>query len=212
MVRVFYQKLRRLFDKVGCPQYILGCTEIQPKRHRNRGEICPHLHFVYVAKPPKSKSYYVTPKEVRRAWNSVLLHYLKRAFPITYKKAFMLASVKLQPIRKDITRYLGKYISKGGELVADIVSDGRQNELPRQWWTMSSLMRALYKASIVAIMPSLAWEMFKNPEEFLESGVFSWFSVVTVEINEEHRTVGLVAYLSCDDYRQGIVMSAPKAA
>jgi len=43
IVRVFYQKFKRIIEKKKAPHLIIGCTEIQPRRYEERGEICPHL-------------------------------------------------------------------------------------------------------------------------------------------------------------------------
>ena len=207
--RVFYQKLKRLHEKLGVPQFIVGCTEIQPNRYKERGEICPHLHYIYVAKPHKDASYYYNTDQMRELWNSVVLHFIHKGFPVTGKAAFMLASCKLEPIKKCISRYLGKYISKGGEIVDNIVEEGRGAELPRQWWTMSKPMKVLYESSLRSIDPDLAWEMFSNPEAFLQAGVFSWYSMIEVEVNGIYRTVGLSAVLADDSYREGMIENSP---
>lgn len=204
VTRVFYQRLKRLFIRKQAPVHILGCTEIQPKRYKSKGEIAPHLHFVYVAKP-STGTYYVTKREVREAWNSVILSILKKGFPITGKPAYLFASCKLQPIKKDVGRYLGKYLSKGGEIIDQINEDGREQELPRQWWTMTSEMKDIYQESLETITPALAMAMFMNPESFVEAGVLKYYSMVSVEILGEMKTVGMVAYLTDDSYRAGLV-------
>jgi len=114
----------------------------------------------------------------------------------------MLASCKLLPIKKDVSKYLSKYISKGGELVNKIIESGRQEELPRQWWTASTPMRKALRDSMRSVSPKSAWSIFKDPELYVMGGVISWYSYVTVKIGDEERVVGLVAYLMDDSVRR----------
>lgn len=205
--RVFFQKLKRMLEKKGAPNIVLSVTEIQPQRYKKFGHIAPHLHFVFIAKPKASDRYYLSTSDIRDVWNSVLVGYIQKMFPFTAKPAYLKASCKLQPIYKDVTKYLSKYLSKGGEIVDDIREKGREKELPNQWWNSSRLMKALYLKTLKRIPDSLAWEIYKNPDEFYEGGVLSWYSYVEVEIDGESKTVGLVAYLASDDMRQGIEVS-----
>ena len=87
-------------------------------------------------------------------------------------------------------------MSKGGEVVKLINEEGKQNELPKQWWSINATMRTLYKKSIKSIDASYAWFLFSDPEGAKASGLVSYIQEIFITYNDEERRVGVCGYFT----------------
>jgi len=197
IVRVFYQKLKRHFDNIGAPFLYVSVTEIQQKRYKETGAIAPHLHFCYIARASKRNSgYYISANELRQMWSSVIMYYAEKSGIVVPHWVTFKASVDCQIVKKSVSSYLGKYMSKGGEVIEDINDEGRENELPSQWWTMNASMREMYKKSIKSIDNAYMSMLFYDPNTALELGIIRWYQDVYVCIDGKDRRVGVCGYFT----------------
>ena len=87
-------------------------------------------------------------------------------------------------------------VSNGGEVIKLINEEGRQDELPKQWWTMNETMRNLYKKSIKSIAESYAWFLFSDPEGAKETGLVRYIQEVFISYNGEEKRVGVCGYFA----------------
>lgn len=171
VTRRFFQKLKRHLDRLGMPNEIISCTEIQPKRYKKYGLICPHFHFVYCSKTrTHAKGWIVLAKEFRGYWKDTIHEVLRLNGVDPRPEVDFKVSVDCQQIKHSVAKYLSKYISKGKDTVDEIIENGDADSLPRQWWTATKEMKLMFKNSIVHICPEIANSIFYHLDEYLESG------------------------------------------
>lgn len=201
VTRRFFQKIKRFQEKLGRPTEMVSCTEIQPKRFKEHGIVAPHLHFIYVCKEKAhSKKYTITAKLFRIYWKQsveqvIALH----DGEVTEKKDFN-ASIDCQVIKKSAASYLGKYMSKGGEILADIEEKGLSCFLPKQWWTATTGMKKIIKDAIITLDNETCKALMYQLGDFLADGILTWCNYVDVTINDEDRIMGCVGVFSEEHY------------
>ena len=202
ITRRFFQKVKRHQEKMGQPLEIICCTEIQEKRYRKFGDIAPHLHFIYVCKQrAHEKKFNIVASLLRRYWQESMSQVIQKVQGGLDRQVSFSASVNAQVINKSASSYLGKYMSKGGAILAELKEKGLEEYFPSQWWTASSLMKKMFKESVVYLDNDACSFIFYNLGEHLAEGVITWCSFVDIEINNEYRTVGCVGVFSEEYYK-----------
>lgn len=131
VLKIFKQSVSRLIGRKNAKFNYVYATEIQERRYRSSGFPYLHLHMVFVSKRKRSEGYLVTHTELRRAWVSALN-------TVAGDDVFWNAITDLQPVKKSVVAYLGKYLSKGAGVTADVISSGLEKYLPSEWWGSSA--------------------------------------------------------------------------
>ena len=134
IVRVFFQKLGRYFEKIGLPTVYASCTEMQTERMDEDGHPALHLHFVCVTKRRGEKGYAITPGEFRWLWASVI-------GPMVPDVEFWGAVENVVALKGDASRYMSKYLSKGTAAVDPPRSDETGWSLPTAWYSVRANLR-----------------------------------------------------------------------
>ncbi len=202
VTRRFYQKLKRKAKERGREFIYVGVTEIQEKRFAKYGVPCPHLHFVYLCRDsPKSKFLFST-FDYWTAWNKSLLEVINLVLPNLCMDAITATgSCHGQLIQKSAAGYLGKYISKGSQVLEDMAEQGWE-EFPRQWWTASQSVKKLFKESLVRLRSNQCKALFFNLEEYLEAGHVTKCTFVYYTYEGQDICTGLAGTFSADFYRK----------
>lgn len=106
IVRSFFQRLSRHYSRKSQSGYIyFYVTEIQALRSKSLGTPVPHIHFVAPCFIENSNQFAFSADELRSLWGDTLNRYIKQQ--VSYE-----SSVDAQIIKKDVTAYISKYISK----------------------------------------------------------------------------------------------------
>lgn len=196
VVRRFFQKIRRVYQKVNSQFIYCGCTEIQGSRFNNSGLPVPHLHFVYVARYSVRDRYILHSREDFVYWNQSVNEVLEANgyLPLMGNDGHR-GSLKLEPVKKNAAAYIGKYVSKGiTELKA--MREAGFDEFPAQWWFASMQMKKWYKTSTIQIGMHACKDIIHNLERYMHEGYIAYCSFVYVCIGGEDRCVGLVGRLN----------------
>lgn len=137
IVRKFMQAMGRVLKAAGLPGSMVGCTEIQEKRYKTQGGLPLHLHLVFVGRHAR-KDWLISANQYRAMWKNAI----ENEFP-NLKGASFKASVDCQGVKRDMSAYLGKYMSKGSGVLAQILEDDPDlgDLLPSSWWTCSLKLR-----------------------------------------------------------------------
>lgn len=200
--RRFFQKVRRLQERLKQPVDMISCTEIQERRYKKYGVVAPHLHFIYVCRTrAHSRKFTILAETFRRFWRESVTQVLHKEFPQASTNISYKASIDCQVITKSVYRYLSKYLSKGGRIISDIHENNDQNKLPRQWWTASKEMKAKFKKSIIRLEQSVCAGIFDDVQTWYEQGLITWFKYIIVDIHGRDITIGCVGIFS-DEYYQ----------
>ena len=136
--RVFYQKITRELSRLGLPKIYCGCTELQPARTERDEVPALHLHFIVVGRGPGKRAWALSPDDFRYRWKQVIEHYLGRIVDCR-------AVENVQMVKKDVSAYLSKYLSKGISLAAPPRSDETGWSLPTAWYNVSLSLRQWVK-------------------------------------------------------------------
>lgn len=152
-VRLVVKKLVYHLEKNGLPKYVVGVTEIQPRRSERGCALPPlHLHIVFVG----SKTKYVPllgTKILDKIWVDVLENFSH----IPTKGE---ACSSIQYVRKSVSGYLGKYMSKGSDEDLERYGD----TLPSSWYFCTKDLRDIVRALIVKASGEWVNEIFLEYE------------------------------------------------
>lgn len=199
--RRFFQKYKRACEKKSCVSHYVGVTEIQEKRYKRTGLPVLHIHFAYIARRSgRDRPFFFTPSDFRRWWReSIEQVLLKGGYTPDYEETYK-ASVDCQVVKKSVAAYLGKYLSKGSGVVADIIEKGGAYMLPSQWWFACMQTKRMYTKSLVTLTGEECKALFYGLEHYLHDATIEWARFVDVEINERWYRLGLVGILSVEAY------------
>jgi hypothetical protein len=142
VINRYLQWLRRNLTRLGLPTLVVGATEVQPRRTQG-GSLCGlHVHLVFVGRLKSRGQWGLSPCDLRRAWLRILGNELG-------KPVHSLSCEEVRMVKKSAEGYLGKYMSKGSEAVAELLQNEPDYPLPGQWWFVTKEMREWIKAETV---------------------------------------------------------------
>lgn len=189
VVRQFLQSLRRQLVRVGlCPE-IVGCIEIQEKRLLKTQGIPPlHLHLVFQGREPY-RGWSLQKQTFQELWEQSC----QNVWPDC--RGFG-QSTRVESIRSSAVSYLGKYMSKGGQ----VLSQCKTELLPSAWYTISTKLKKLVKDATFKVSGQSAHDLY---EYFYSSDKLLWARSVWSDYTEQG-TCYLTAWIgqirSRDDY------------
>lgn len=169
----FHKVLRRLYAKRGLEPHIVGVTEVQTGRLKNRDEFALHYHFVYPSCDVPG-DWWFTAKFIRATWQRLVM-----AVMVEYgcnEDVKFSASVSLQPVRKSARNYLSKYMSKGKADCEGFIEAGHIDELPRQWWACTKPLRNRIKSAIMPLSSEICYFLLANQVVLIEDGTLEKLS------------------------------------
>lgn len=161
IVHRFFEEMQRIYERKGCVFEYACVVEIQEKRWRKYEEVAPHLHYVANCRH-KNGSYIVSPTEVRECFRRVC----NRFVPCD---ADFSACENVQKVRKSAGRYLSKYFSKGGKILADI-NRTLPGTLPKHWWKVSASVRKSVQKNTCTLYDGDCWDFIGYCKGEVESG------------------------------------------
>lgn len=154
IVRLFIQRLSRLLRRNNLPGEIVGCVEIQERRHSDSGILSLHLHLLFVGRKPYG-AWVARPETFRTIWQDSC----RNECPFLNDRDFS-STENVGSIKKSGEGYLGKYMSKGANLLTTLSEEIKQ-ALPSSWYICSNLLRrrvcslTLYSSAIGSALMDL---------------------------------------------------------
>lgn len=192
LTRKFFQECKRQYKRHARTFHYVSVTEIQPKRWAEKRFVGLHLHFVYNAMHERgTKNWVLTDTWVRDTWvriiNNALYNYAQEmegeASPISW------VSYKRLPVKKSAENYLGKYMSKGGAIVQEVLDEKGAEYLPKQWWSMNSLLKVWIKKLTINSRNMEVVEHIINCIKNNDEEIIYWYEAV-VERSGYHPDIG----------------------
>lgn len=169
IVRVFIQWLGRNLRSHGLDGEIVGCVEIQEERSEwQQGILGLHLHLVFRGRK-FNEGWVLTPQDIREEW----VKCLKNVLGVTGEGYYYGAVENLQRVKKDASRYLGKYLSKGTKAVVRFKALYPRHKLPTCWSVCTSALRLCVKACKMASSVTSS-----KLQEWAESKQFQYFTTI----------------------------------
>lgn len=201
IVRRFYQKVKRQLEKVQKPFIYVGVTEIQEKRFKRTHIPVPHLHFVYLCRSTQKSKYWIYICQIHRAWNQAIREGIGLCgYPYNMSANIPWGSTHAKTVQKSASAYLGKYMSKGCQVIADMKASG-WNQFPRQWWTACMQCKKMFKESLINLDSHFCSSIFQNLAEYLHEQTITWARFVDVLMDDRYVCIGVVGTFSNDAYR-----------
>lgn len=161
--RSYFQELKREYQRQGVVWSYVSVLEIQTERFATTGIPVLHIHYIAPCYAPGTWNWVLTANTLRAIWQRVLSNAL--GFPASTK-----ASIDASVVKTSAIGYIAKYMSKGGAEV-EFLAVNCPDQLPRQWWSMSSNVRQAIKNNTVVLPAPVAHYLFfkqeTNPDEIL---------------------------------------------
>lgn len=200
IVRVFQQRLKRMLQAKDLPGEMVGVTEVQEKRFKITNVPALHLHILFQGRHPY-KAWALTPTEIRAAWKDVISPYL----PLTNGEFYWQAMENVQRVKHSAAGYLGKYMSKGVEVVNALYEVIPDIVLPSCWYLCSNTLRRKVRARITYFTS----KTFSPFETMLTSECISesilWLRPIDLDIGDGRVIrvgyIGRMSYSLLDDIR-----------
>lgn len=142
LVRQLLQWLARRLKQKGLPTVVASVSEIQPKRLSESGQGYLHLHLLWLNAPGRAGNWAIDVLNLR-AWIAEFLQ--KRGLWTTDSHV----NVDVRSVKGDKAAYLAKYVSKGGDCIAEFADDNGWEAVPSQWWNLTKAARDWVKARVV---------------------------------------------------------------
>lgn len=165
-VRLFRDALRDSLILQGLTPDIIGVIEIQEKRFRSTGDVCPHLHCAFPGKHP-GQNWAISKDELRNMWAKSL----KTAMPGIPDNEYFGSSTSVQSVKKSLVNYLGKYMSKGSKVIKEMKSQSKEHLIPTSWVMCSRSMHRKYKQSVRVVSGETARRILdaitSNPSRYV---------------------------------------------
>src|SRR5512147_1442146 len=117
IVRVFFQRIKRLYARHRYGFDYVFVTEIQPVRFETRGEVGLHLHFLFFAIRLGRGKWVLGDNTVRRFWQESIENYLAEG------DKPQSPNYRRDMVNKSAAGYLAKYLSKGAEQVGQVIEE-----------------------------------------------------------------------------------------
>lgn len=139
VMEAYQREIKRELERSGLKGELIGCSEIQVERFEETGKPWLHAHYVWVGRTRRTGWSITTQK------HDEIFH---RALNVVVQVDFEVCKscCNLQPVRKDCSQYLSKYMSKGSSVIDSAVALGYDWWMPKQWYFMTrSVLSAIKK-------------------------------------------------------------------
>jgi len=131
----FNVSLRRLLERQGVKPEWVQCSEVQEGRYKRTGKVALHAHYLVGGRNGVGMPWAVSITDFRSAWARAIEATIGR--PLSTQPV-----VDVQRVKKSCVAYLGKYLSKGGEIVDAVIEGGDADQLPSHWWGSTAALKA----------------------------------------------------------------------
>ncbi len=143
-------------------------SEIQEERWSRDCVVAPHIHAVFQGRQSGQRGWAVPKEKFREIWERILGNFLGRSLSLP-------AATRVESIKKCPKRYMTKYMTKGGEVVQEIISAGLREMLPTSWWGASNSLRRRVKEGIIDVPKDTAYMIADHLTEYKQAGIVAWF-------------------------------------
>lgn len=187
ILRQYFQILRRNLPD-GIKFTYVAVLEVQPKRYEDKGQFALHIHYVCPCYLPGTWQFIFDADQLRGFWQRACNNVVG-GMPDTS------AAIDAVVIKKSCAGYMSKYLSKGSgnvETIAEIAPD----QLPKRWWSISSVLRKALAKAIVALPCETAEYLFNQSFSSDNADIWAYVHQVHATISQSDVCVGAFGLLS----------------
>jgi hypothetical protein len=171
--RVYFQRLSRHLKRAGLSGDYVAVVEIQEKRYQKWGMVVPHLHICFQGRKSRYSEWVLSKTEAAAMWQAVLSHFLGRDLDCS-------AATRIEKPRKSLKREMGKYLTKGGKLLEQIVKAGKGDFLPSQWNYQSKELGQVEKSRRITLSGDIPGKLWRNLERYQAAGLI-WYKAIEID-------------------------------
>lgn len=197
LVKSFIKELTRELHRKGLPGEIVGVTEIQEKRYKKWGQVAPHLHLIFQGRKYWSDFWQISTSRVRDIWNRQIEVIIGAPF-------YGGATTRIEKPRKSLKAELGKYFTKGGSIIKQIIEDGKGHLLPTGWTICTVSLKNRVKRAIKTLSTIAIEHLYDRRKQLKEIDILR-FRDIKVEIKYGNKskeiTVGSAGYFTTYQWR-----------
>ena len=129
-------RIKEKLHGMGIETAIVGCVELQLERLENTGIVYPHLHMVFRGRRDNRSPWAIKSHQFRQLWRRCCSKFLST------KEYDWSASENVQQVKRSVSGYLAKYVSKCASKSGAGVLSGWH---PRDWILVGRRIRVLYE-------------------------------------------------------------------
>lgn len=182
IVRKVVQEIGRELKRYGLSGNVVGVTEIQSKRLERKWGLGLHLHLVFQGRKRFNVPWAIDPIWFRECWLRMLSQAVGR-------RVVSSSCENIKMVKRNAGAYLGKYLTKGKQVIGQVVEEYGAECVPSSWYTCSLNLR-----HAVERCTRMAWDSEVNvvarlPELSLKD-LLKWIAVHQIEFHGRQFTVG----------------------
>lgn len=188
------EEIKRELKRNGYPTHIVAVTEIQEARFKRTGAVYLHLHMVWVGCGVRAGVFGIQANWLRRKMSCCLNNLLdgnsqQAKCGNEEREIDVLAAIDLQRVRRSVSAYLGKYLSKGTRLRSADISESDRQSFPRQWWYTTRSLK-LWLARCMQPLAHEECDLLVNDAKYREEKCI-WAVHITTEYNNVTYVMGM---------------------
>lgn len=162
------EEVGRELERHGLNPENVYVSEIQEERWKRDRVVAPHIHAVFQGRQTGQRGWAIPVSKFRQIWERILGNFLRRRIELP-------AGTSIDGIKKCPKRYMTKYMTKGGDVVQEIISEGLRQMLPTSWWGASHSLRREVADKTIEISRDTAQLISDHLTEYKETGIVAWF-------------------------------------
>jgi hypothetical protein len=151
----FQTALIRELESCGLPGLIIGCVEAQPRQSEKLGRFVPHYHLLFQGRGRYS-GWAIHKDWFRDTWWRCLVN-----AGVVPQDGDRSACSGVERVKKSVTSYLGKYLSKAAKVKAEVAANGSEVECPGSWHKISKKMLDAIKKAIKIRRGEAAYDLLE---------------------------------------------------
>lgn len=173
VVEAYRRKLARRLRDNDLSGDSVTVTEVQTKRYEKTGLPILHIHTVFGGRRSDGRPA-ISTKAHDDMWRESLSIALGDAVPECRY------ACNLQWVKKSAEGYIGKYMTKGTKVVAELCKAGFEGWLPKQWWNLSVGLAKRIDAETRSVDDLAEW--LNDVAEIEGSDVWLWHRDIQIEM------------------------------
>lgn len=194
-------------------------AEIQEDRFKETGKPYIHYHILhpcrhkrYRCKQTNKMLWIISADDLRKKWSKLVWNWIRElgnkynvclGNKFAESKPVFNASIDMQVIRKDASRYMAKYASKGADCIDAMIEAGYENCIPYHWYYISKSLIAKVLQAVKIVKEYVATVLLEEAKKVCgtntASVLFEWVKLITrIKENGDELICGFAGSMSRD--------------
>lgn len=182
IVKRITEEITRELRRHGLSGNVVGVTEVQSKRLRKKWGLGLHLHLVFCGRKRPNMAWAISHLWFRECWLRVLSRAVGRRVESSNCENVVM-------VKRDASAYLGKYLTKGKQVISEVIEQYGEECIPSAWYTCSLKLRNAVKRNT-----AIAWDedcdLVNHLPEYCALDAIRWVSVNQIEFHGRAFVVG----------------------